>query len=322
MSTLRARRMAEAVRSPVLDRRLAPETTDAIEVAGITIPRVGNATIEIDGRELALTSLDRSLYPDARFTKADSIAYHVAVADLLLEALQDRALTVGRFPGGVDGRGFAQTEIPGRPPWVRTVPLALAKGPVKEFTLVDERATLAWLAQMGVIELHTFLGLAHDLEHPTDVLFDLDPGAPAGLLEAAEVALLLRDRLERMGLEARPKTSGSAGMHVLVPVAKGATYAETRALAAALAKELAEAHPGLVSDRIMGRAERAGRVLVDARQNATRLTTVVAYSLRATRRPTVSTPVSWDEVRAAAAAGDASSLVFTAPDVVRRLARA
>ena len=320
MSTVRARRMAEATRSPVLDRRLEPRTTDAIEVAGLAIPRAGNVTIEIDGHELSLTSLDRALYPEARFTKADSIAYHLAVSDLLLHELRDRALTVGRFPGGVDGRGFAQTEIPGRPPWVRAVPLALAKGPVKAFTLVDERATLVWLAQMGVIELHTFLGRAHDLEHPTDVLFDLDPTPPAGLLEAADVALLLRERLGAMGLDARAKTSGSAGMHVLVSARPGATYAETRALAGGLAKELAEARPDLVSDRVMGRVERAGRVLVDVRQNAMRLTTIVAYSLRAARLPTVSTPVSWDEIRLACEQRDPSLLVFTAADVVRRMA--
>ncbi len=313
--------MAEATRSPIVDRRIEPTTLDAIEVGDIAIPRAGNATIEIDGREIALTNLDRSLYPDAPFTKADSIAYHLSVADVLLEGLRDRALTVGRFPGGVEGRGFAQTEIPGRPAWVRTVPIALAKGPVKEFTLVDDRATLVWLAQMGVIELHTFLGLAHDLEHPTAVLFDLDPAPPARLLEAADVALLLRDRLVEMGLEAQAKTSGSAGMHVLVPVNHPrATYAETRALATRVAKELADVRPDLVSDRIMGRADRAGRVLIDARQNAMRLTTVVAYSLRATRRPTVSTPVTWDEVRTACEARETSSLVFTADDVVRRLA--
>lgn len=322
MSADRARRMAEATRSPVLDRRLEPTTADAIEVAGISIPRTGSTTIAIDGRELALTSLDRSLYPDARFTKADSIAYHLAVAEVLLEELRDRALTVGRFPGGVEGRGFAQTEIPGRPSWVRTVPLALVKGPVKELTLVDERATLVWLAQMGVIELHTFLGRAHDLEHPTAVLFDLDPTPPAGLLAAAQVALLLRDRLDGMGLAAHAKTSGSAGIHVLVPTAPGATYAETRARAARLAKELAEARPDLVSDQIMGRAARAGRVLVDARQNAMRLTTIVAYSLRAARRPTVSTPVTWEEIRGACERRDASSLVFLAGDVVRRVAAA
>lgn len=273
--------------------------------------------IEIDGRAIAVTNLDRVIYPDAAFTKADAVAYYLAIADALLPELKDRAITVGRFPVGVQGRGFAQNEIPGKPEWVRTVPIALAKGAVKNFTLVDGRATLVWLAQMGVIELHTFLGTAHDLGHPTDVLFDLDPTPPAGLLEAADVALILFERLTAMALAPRVKTSGSLGMHVLVPTERGATYAETRAFAVEIAAELAAARPDLVSDR-MERAARIGRVLVDARQNSMRLTTVVPYSLRASRRPTVSTPVTWDEVRYACAHRDASALVFTASDVVRR----
>lgn len=201
---------------------------------------------------------------------------------------------------------------------MRTVPLALAKGPVKRFTMIEERATLAWLAQMGVIELHTFLGLAHDLEHPTAVLFDLDPTAPAGLLEAAAVALLVRRKLQRLGIGARAKTSGSAGMHVHSAAEAGATYAETRSLAAQIARELASEHPDLVSDRL-DKSGRVGRILVDVRQNSMRLTTVAPYSLRATRRPHVSTPVTWSEVELACDRRDASKLIFAAPDVVRRV---
>jgi bifunctional non-homologous end joining protein LigD len=313
-----ARRMAEATTSPILDRRIVPATNEPLLAGGLRIPRDGNHELAIDGRRIALTNLDRRLYPDAAFTKADSIAYHLALANELLAVLKDRALTVGRFPGGVDGRGFAQSELPGRPAWVRTVPITLAKGGEKRFTLVDERATLVWLAQMGVIELHTFLGRAHDLEHPTDILFDLDPSAPAGLVEAADVALLLLDRLTRLGHAPRVKTSGSVGLHVLIPASPGSTHVETRAFAAQVASELAKERPELVSDR-MERAARIGRVLVDVRQNAMRLTTVAAYSLRSTPRPTVSTPITWDEVRAACATRDASSLVFLASDVMRRV---
>lgn len=265
------------------------------------------------------TNLDRVLYPEASFTKAESIAYHLAIAPVLLPHLRDRALTVGRFPGGVDGRGFAQSEIPGRPSWMRTAPIVLAKGETRAFTLVDERAALVWLAQMGTVELHTFLGRASDLEHPTSLVFDLDPTPPAGLREAAEIALVLRDLLDELGLSAFAKTSGSVGMHVLVPLNGTATHVETRAFAQALAKRLVDAHPDRVSDR-MERASRAGKVLVDARQNARRLTMVLPYSLRSTPRPRVSTPVTWGEIASAVERGDAASLAFEASDVIERVA--
>lgn len=297
MTAARARRMSEATRAPVLDRR-AGEAGPPIEAAGVFVPRAGSATIDVDGRAVALTNLDRLLYPVAGFTKADLVAYALTAAPALLPALVDRALTVGRFPGGVDGRGFAQAEIPGRPAWVDAAPIALSSGEVRRFTIARDRATLAWLAQMGALELHSFLGLAHDLERPTHVVFDLDPGSPAGVLEAARVALLVAERLAARGLSCTAKTSGSVGIHVLAPAA-GATYAETRALATAIASELAAARPDLVVAE-MRRAARAGRVLVDARQNSARLTTVVPWSLRATPLPSVSTPVGWDELAGAA----------------------
>jgi len=315
--------MAEATRSPIFDRRVVPASEDAIVAGGIAIPRAGDATVEVDGRLLRLTSLDRSLYPalpGEPFTKADLIAYWLGIAPVILPLLEERALTVGRFPGGVDGRGFAQSEVPGRPPWLRAERLALAKGGTKLFTICEERASLAWLGQMGVIELHSFLGRVSDLEHPTHVVFDLDPTPPSSLLDAARVALLLRERLVARGIAASAKCSGSAGMHVLVPVGvfEGRVdYPRARAFAAEIASELAAAQPDLVSDR-MDRASRAGRVLVDARQNAARLTTVLPWSLRATARPTVSVPLAWEEIASAVEAADAGSLVFLARDALAR----
>ncbi len=311
----RARRMAEATTSPIFDRRLpSPSTAGDLVVDEIVIPRAGGATVTVDGHAIALTNLDRVLYPETGFTKAESIAYHLAIAGTLLPHLRDRPLTVGRFPGGVDGRGFAQTEIPGRPPWIRTTPIMLAKGEEKRFTLADDRASLVWLAQMGTIELHTFLAASADLECPSSVVLDLDPTPPAGLAETARVALLVREELARCGLDAVVKTSGSAGIHVVVPLNVPVTYADTRAFAGALASRLASAHPELVSDRLE-RAGRAGKVLIDARQNSRRLTMIAPYSLRSTPRPCVSTPVTWDEIR------DASSLVFEADEVRRRVDR-
>jgi bifunctional non-homologous end joining protein LigD len=312
--------MKEATRSPIYDRRLAPSSGEDIVVGDLAIPRRGDAPIVVDGHRLALTNLDRLLYPEAGFTKADVIAYYLSLAEVLLPHLRDRPLTVGRFPGGVDGRGFAQAEVPGRPAWMRTVPIMLAKGEERAFTLVEERATLAWLAQMGTIELHTFLGRGADLEHPTQVVFDLDPTAPAGLIEAAEVALRLHERLAKLELAPLVKTSGSVGMHVVVPLEAPAEHTHTRAFAQRVAKELADAHPETVSDRLL-RAGREGKVLVDARQNAMRLTMVVPYSLRSTPRPRVSTPVTWSEVEAAVRRGDGDGLVFEASEMVDRVAR-
>lgn len=303
---MRAQRMSEATTRPILDRRSGAVANDA--------------ELEIDGRAIRFTNLDRVMWPETGFTKAELVAYYVAIAPALLPHLADRAITVGRFPGGVDGRGFAQAEVPGRPAWLRAIPLRLANGEEKAFTLIDDRAGLAWLAQMGTIELHTFLGHTRALAHPTAILFDLDPSAPAGLLEAAEAALALRARLDARGLSAIVKTSGSLGVHVSVPIDACATYDETRGLAREVARELANAEPSRITDR-MPRAERAGRVLVDVRQNAERLTTVVPYSLRTTPRPSVSMPVTWDEIDQAVRARDPDRLVFGPADALARAAR-
>ena len=317
----RARRMAEATTSPIFDRRLTSSATAADRIVdGIAVPSAGSATVTIDGRSIALTNLDRVLYPETGFTKAESIAYHLAIAGTLLSHLRDRALTVGRFPGGVDGRGFAQTEIPGRPPWIRSTPIMLAKGEEKRFTLADDRASLVWLAQMGSIELHSFLAPATDLERPSCVVLDLDPTPPAGLLDAARVSLLVRDALATRGLVGFAKTSGSVGIHVVVPLDGDVTYADTRAVATALAQQLATSHPDHVSARLE-RAGRAGKVLVDARQNSRRLTMVAAYSLRSTPRPFVSTPVTWEELEAAVRDESVASLVFEPGNVLGRVER-
>lgn len=315
----RARRMAEATGLPMRDRRAPVAQLPALEVGGVRVPRAGDVEVVIDGRVLRLTNLDRVLWPETGFTKAELVAYFLAVADVMLRHLRDRPLTLGRFPGGVDGRGFAQTEAPGRPPWVRTVPLDLANGARKRFTVADDRATLVWLAQIGTVELHTFLGAWPEVDRPRAVVFDLDPPPSGGLLAAADVACALRDRLTGRGLAAFPKTSGSAGLHVLVPLAGAVTYAETRAFATSVAAEVCRAMPDRATVAMV-RAARGGRVLIDVRQNARRLTMIAAYSLRATPRPTASVPVTWSEIDDALAVGDAARLVFPAATVVARIA--
>lgn len=287
---MRARRLKEAASTtPVADR-----------------PAGGARTIAIDGREIALTNLDRVLYPEDGFTKADLVDYWLAVADVILPHLGDRPLTVGRFPGGVDGRGFAQAEIPGRPDWIPTRELALLKGSVKRFTLVRERAALVWLAQMGTIEIHAFPGLPEDLERTTRILFDLDPKPPADLVSTARAALLVRERLTARGIAPALKTSGSLGLHVTGEIGEPIAVKHARAIAEDVRKEIAGELTTL-------------SVVLDARQNSARLTTVVPYSLRSTPRPLVSTPLTWPELEAAVDAADPSRLVFSASDVIRRV---
>ncbi|HVY44618.1 MAG TPA: non-homologous end-joining DNA ligase [Minicystis sp.] len=300
----RAARLSEAARAPYVAR---------------AEPTAPVAAFDVDGRRVELTHPGRVLYPGTGFTKADLAAYYLDVAPWLLPHLRDRPLTLGRFPGGVDGRGFAQAELPGAAAWMRTVTLALKNGKTRRFSLVDDRAGLAFLAQMGVLELHVFLGHPRALDRAAAIVFDLDPGEGASILEAAKVALLVRDRLAARGLAAVPKTSGSVGVHVLAPLAEPRPYADTRALANDVAAELAAAHPELVVDRTP-RALRRGKVLVDARQNAERLTLAAPYTLRATPRPSASTPVAWGELEAAVAAGDADALAFAPADVLARLA--
>lgn len=263
----------------------------------------------VDGRVIVITNPDRVLYPQTGFTKADLADYWLAVAGVILPHLGDRPLTLGRFPSGVDGRGFAQTEVPGRPEWLPTLELALRKGPYKRFTLVRERAALVWLAQMSTIEIHAFPGLPHDLERTSSVLFDLDPKPGADLVTVAEVGLALREHLAQRDLAARVKTSGSRGLHVTAEVPEPIAMREARAIAE---------HAATALERELS----AASVTLDARQNSPRLTTVVPYSLRSTSRPLVSTPVSWDEIASAVRTRDPSRLVFSAGDVVRRVARA
>jgi bifunctional non-homologous end joining protein LigD len=260
---------------------------------------------------LAVSSPDRVLWPAAGFRKRDLLDYYLAVAPVLLPHLRDRPLTLGRFPTGVEGRGFAETECRGAPAWLRTEPIRLRSGEIRNYCVVDDEAGLAWLANRSAIELHPFLGL----DRPHAIVFDLDPGAPADIVECAEVALLLR---ERLGGDAVVKTSGSVGLHVFVPTT--AAYDDTRAFAHAVAEELADDHP----DRVVSttaRAARTGKVLVDWMQNARMRSTVAPYSLRAAPWPTVSTPVAWDEVERCALERRPELLTFLAWDVPGRIER-
>jgi bifunctional non-homologous end joining protein LigD len=308
---------------PLLDReQAANESLHEREApATLVIQEQGKtkATTTVAGRELKLSNLDKVLYPKARFRKRDVIGYYAAVASAMLPHLHGRALTVKRWPDGVEGQSFFQKQAPGhRPEWVRTVTLPSEKKPI-DFLLAEDNATLVWLANLAALELHTPLARADHTERPTMLVFDLDPGAPATIIECCRVALALQGMFENLGLRSFAKTSGKKGLQLYVPLnVPEVRFADTRAFAKAVAELMEEADPGLVVSR-MTKSRRTGRVLIDWSQNHPTKTTVCVYSLRATERPTASTPVDWDEVRGALDADDPSLLAFEAAQVLDRV---
>jgi bifunctional non-homologous end joining protein LigD len=289
---------------------------------GATVPAGAraSATIEVDGRELKLTNLDKAMYPAAGFAKRDLIEYYAAVAPVLLAHLAGRALTVTRWPDGVEGKSFFQKQAPAhRPGWVPTATLQSSSKPI-DYVLAEDLPTLVWLANLAAIELHAPLSLAQAPQRPTVLVFDLDPGEPAGVLQCGEVALRLRGMLAQLGIESSVKTSGSKGLQVYVPLNHpAASYAHTKAFAKAVAEVMERDEPELIVSR-MTKARRTGRVLIDWSQNDARKTTVSVYSLRALARPTASTPLRWEELDAAVRGGDADALAFEAGEALARIA--
>jgi bifunctional non-homologous end joining protein LigD len=265
----------------------------------------------------ALTSLDRVLWPAVGFTKGDMLAYYEAIAPVLLPHLAGRPLTLGRFPGGVDRPGFATTECRGRPDWVRTVQVPLRSGQVREQCVVDDLPSLLWVVNLGSIELHAFPSAAERLEEPAFVVFDLDPGPGTGLAECCRVALRLRAALADDGLRGVCKTSGGLGLHVYAPLAPGHSFDDSKAYARSLAARLASERPDAVTER-RETASRSGRVLIDWIPNSPRSLTVTPYSLRAADLPSVSTPVGWEEVEAAASVKGDDGMRFGPEDVLER----
>jgi bifunctional non-homologous end joining protein LigD len=270
-------------------------------------------------REVALSNLDKVLYPAAGFTKREVIDYYAAIAPVALPHLLGRPLTVVRYPDGVDGKSFFEKRSPShRPDWVATARVASEREGEIEYTVVDEPETLVWLANLAALELHVPLGRLPALRCPNALVFDLDPGAPATIVECCRVALWLEGMFEQLGLRCFAKTSGSKGLQVYVPLNGDATYAVCKPFAREVALTIERAQPELALSR-MTKALRGGKVLIDWSQNDQRKTTVAVYSLRARERPTVSTPVDWDEVRATLASGDAGTLTFTSAQVLERI---
>jgi bifunctional non-homologous end joining protein LigD len=267
---------------------------------------------------LTVTNPDKVLWPDAAFTKGDLIAYYREVAPVLLPHLRGRPLTMRRFPDGIEEWSWYQYECRNAPDWLRTAEIPYRGGAPRRFCVVDDLPSLIWVANLATIELHPYLALACALDIPSFVVFDLDPGEPADVVDCCRVALLLRGRLAELGLGGFAKTSGSIGLHVYVPLNGSSTYVQTKAFARGVARALAAERPDLAVDRNLKELRR-GKVLVEWLQNDPARSTIAAYSLRAMPWPTVSTPVTWQEIDRTAATGRPELLTFTADDVRRRL---
>ncbi len=274
--------------------------------------------VELEGRRLRLTSLDRVMWPRTGFTKGQMISYYREVGPALVPHVAGRPVTLGRLPEGVEGPGWYQTNCRQPAPWMRTARVAGRGGEPQEYCVIDDVPALLWVANLGTIELHPLLAEADAPDRPLVVVFDLDPGPPAGIVEACRVALMLRAELEQRGFTSLAKTSGSKGVHVYVPLNADERYERTKPFAREIAATLAERHPDQVVPGI-ARAERAGLVFFDWAQNDPVRSTVAPYSLRAAPTPKVSTPITWEEVERAVETGDAESLRFEPRRVLDRL---
>jgi bifunctional non-homologous end joining protein LigD len=279
----------------------------------------------VGGRRIALSNLDKILYPGEKFSKAHVIDYYIRISKYLLPHLRNHPVTLKRFPEGVFGEFFYEKDVPAfTPEWVKTVPVPRREtlGPDIKYILINDLPTLVWLANLANLEIHPFLHRAPRLDRPTSIVFDCDPGEGANILDCARVALMLREVLHELGLESYVKVSGSKGLQVYVPLNSPITYDETQPLAKALAELLAQQEPKLIVSEMPKRL-RTKKVFIDWSQNAEFKTTVSVYSLRAkTHRPYVSLPVEWPEIETALKNRDADSLFFTTQQALERVEQA
>lgn len=285
----------------------------------MTSDAAARTEVEMGGRRLTLSNLDKVLWPRLRLTKAWLVQYYAEMATVLLPHLRGHPVTLHRFPDGVDGVHWYETRAPRmRPAWVETVTFDMQRtGKIFDVCVLGDVASLVWAAQIGTIEVHPYLGTAAALDTPQVVVFDLDPGAPATIIDACRVALRLREVLQTLGLQSWAKTSGGAGMHVYVPLNTPVTYDATKTFAHATARLLEQESPATVVS-VMAKERRAGKVFIDWSQNDKGKSTIVPYSLRGFPLPTVSVPVTWDEVVRAASSGDMRHVMFLADAALRR----
>jgi bifunctional non-homologous end joining protein LigD len=279
--------------------------------------------LEVAGRTLAVSNLGKVLYPESGFTKADIIDYYIRIAPVLLPHLKNRPITLKRYPDGVAGNFFYEKQCPShRPKWVKTATVASTRREGKriDYCVLDDLPALVWAANLANLELHTFLHRVSATLRPTALAFDLDPGPPADILLCCQVGLWLKSIFDILGLRSFPKTSGSKGLQVFVPLNTRTTYEQTKGFAQTLARQLEQAHPEQIVSR-MEKSIREGKVFIDWSQNDDHKTTVNVYSLRAQTQPTVSTPVTWDEVEDCWNGRSPERLRFLSGDVLRRVAK-
>src|SRR5438874_7913923 len=278
------------------------------------------AELIVADRKIQVSNLDKILYPKAGFTKGQVIDYYIRVAPVLLPHLKDRPLTMKRYPNGVEGEFFYEKNCPShRPKWVKTAKVwSEGNQRIMNYCLVNDLPTLVWAANLADLELHTSLSHKNNIERPTLMVFDLDPGAPADIVQCCQVGLWLRDLLGKMKLKSFAKTSGSKGLQVYVPLNTPATFDQTKDVSRALAQHLEGEHRNLVTSN-MSKALRKGKIFVDWSQNDEHKTTICVYSLRAKEEPTVSTPVTWDEVASCLKKKKADLLKFRSDKTVSRV---
>jgi bifunctional non-homologous end joining protein LigD len=278
------------------------------------------STIEVEGRQIRLSNLEKVLYPKAGFTKGQVIDYYVRVAPVLLPHLSGRPLTLKRYPEGVEGFHFYEKNCPSfRPEWMQTAKIwSPGNNRFMYYCVVEDLPTLVWLGNLADLELHVSLSRAPEMQQPTVIAFDLDPGAPANIVQCCQVGLWVRDIFAKFGLESFPKTSGSKGLQVYVPLNTPVTYDQTKPFARAIARLLEGQYPDQVVSE-MKKALRGNKVFVDWSQNDDYKTTVCVYSLRAKDQPTVSTPVTWKEVEHCLKKQDPELLVFTSDRALARV---
>ena len=273
--------------------------------------------VEVGGRTLKLSNLDKVLYPEAGFTKGEVIDYYARIAPVMLTHMGDRGITLKRYPNGVDDKFFFEKRCPShRPAWVQVCPGPGDSGGAIDYCRLADLPSVVWCANLAALEIHAPMARCGDIEAPTMVVFDLDPGPPADIQDCAEVGVWIRDALAGLGLACLPKTSGSKGLQLYVPVNRpGLSHEHAAGFALAVAQAMEKHHPDRVVS-VMRKDLRGGKVFIDWSQNSRHKTTVCVYSLRARPRPTASTPVTWDEVEAAA---DGAPLSFEAHEVLARV---
>src|ERR1700692_542897 len=278
------------------------------------------AELVVEGKKLSVSNLDKVLYPKVGFTKGQVIDYYIRIAPVLLPHLKDRPLTLKRYPNGVDAAFFYEKNCPShRPAWVKTARV-WSEGNKRnmDYCLANDLPTLVWAANLADLELHTSLARKSNVARPTMMVFDLDPGAPADIVQCCQVGIWLRDLLGKMKLKSFAKTSGSKGLQVYCPLNAPVTFDQTKDLSRALAQHLEGEHGDLVTSN-MSKSVRKGKVFVDWSQNDEHKTTICVYSLRAREEPTVSTPVTWDEVENCLKKKKANLLKFHSDKVFARV---